>query len=184
MSTSHSQYPFLKVNATVTLAKATENTLFTWTLPQHTHVLYILKTRTTGDKMGMTMLTLSQHVSEHARVDRAAPSVHSWLCEAAARVWLASFLTCEPIHEGRLRSTRTAAQSLLTLAVKCWHFPQLEEGYIHSRQCFAAPVVTRVIASIRERRPLSLSVWLRRFQKKTWLWEVPQESYTRYSIKY
>lgn len=69
--------------------------------------------------MEMTTLALSQHVSEHARVDRAAPWVYSWLCEAAAWVWLASFLTCEPKHEGRLRSTRTAAQSLLTLAVKC-----------------------------------------------------------------
>lgn len=49
-------------------------------------------------------------------------------------------------QEGRFQSTRTAAQSLLTPALKCWHFSQLEEGNIHSPQCFAPSAVTRVLA--------------------------------------
>lgn len=69
--------------------------------------------------MEKTTLTLSEHVGEHAHVDRAAPSVNSQLREAAAWVWFASFLTCEPKHEGHLQSARAAAQSLLTPAVKC-----------------------------------------------------------------
>lgn len=69
--------------------------------------------------MEKTTLTLSGDVGEHARVDRAAPSVYSQLREAAAWVWLASFLTCEQKHEGHLESARAAAQSLLTPAVRC-----------------------------------------------------------------
>lgn len=91
---------------------------------------------------------------------------------SAPRVAVASHVRGQK-QEGRFQSTRTAAQSLLTPALKCWHFSQLEEGNIHSPQCFAPSAVTRVLA-------FSLFQWIQ--EKKTGVWKLPQEPSTRYSI--
>lgn len=69
--------------------------------------------------MEKTTLTLSEHVGEHAHVDRAAPSAYSRLREAAAWAWLASLLACEAKHEGHLQRARGCCSVSAHTCMKC-----------------------------------------------------------------